>query len=688
MNRRDFLRAGAGAAALIAASRRAYANWGMQSPALTKFKDPLRGLGQMAPAAKAGGYPAGSFGGVSYPAVDYYRIAMRQFNDYLHSEFQATGRATAIWGYGNAADATSSFRHLGGAIIARKDTAVRMQFTNDLPATHILPVDVTSPGPEPGAAAFQNRAVVHLHGGHVPWVSDGGPFHWFTPGYAQTGASVPVGGWLPDTNGVKTYDFWYPNHQSARLMWYHDHAVGNTRLNAYAGLATAYVLQDAAEDALVASGAFPSTQIPLVFQDKVFDANGRLWYPDTYNTLFFGAPMPPPGGNTILPYPSVNPEVWGDTVLVNGTVSPYVDVEPRRYRFRILNACNTRFMRLRLVYAVGKAWPDNTEPSLKLAGPPMQLVGTEGGFLDPAVAPQGVLHTVAMPLVLAPAERADVIIDFSKVKAGQYLILYNDSPVPFPGGTPLADFYPTNNKLPSPPMPGFTPDTRAVLQFRIKPLTGAADPAPPAGWTLPPPDPAPLVPFGSMAPPAGTTVRVLTLNEAVDNYGRLSQLIGINVLQAYGGFGMEYLDEATETPNAGAVEVWQVFNLTADAHPLHFHLANCQILSRQPFNVKQFNGIPSWTANPRPPDPDETGWKETVKMYPGECTTVLMKFDLPPDPVIPIMNSNGQATGIQEVTVPESPRTGGYEYVWHCHILEHEEHDMMRPLVVNPPASS
>ena len=164
----------------------------------------------------------------------------------------------------------------------------------------------------------------------------------------------------------------------------------------------------------------------------------------------------------------------------------------------------------------------------------------------------------------------------------------------------------------------------------------------------------------------GVKVRQLTLNEDFDEYGRLRQMLGTNQPTAPGMFGRMYMDPATETPKAGAVEIWQIANLTGDTHPIHFHLVNCQVLSRQPFNAAAYNGTPAYTGPARGPEPTEIGWKETVKAHPGEVTTVIMKFDLAKVPF----------------SVPASPRTGGNEFVWHCHILEHEEHDMMRPLVV------
>jgi spore coat protein A, manganese oxidase len=161
-------------------------------------------------------------------------------------------------------------------------------------------------------------------------------------------------------------------------------------------------------------------------------------------------------------------------------------------------------------------------------------------------------------------------------------------------------------------------------------------------------------------------VRQLTLNEAFDAHGRLLQLLGTNVAVAGGGFGRSYVSDVTETPRAGSTELWQISNLSADTHPIHFHLVNVQIISRQALNVSSYTGTPNVQGAPLPPAPFERGWKETVRMNPGEVTTVIMQFKLPTVPF----------------PVPSSPRTGGNEYVWHCHILEHEEHDMMRALVV------
>jgi spore coat protein A len=686
ITRRDFVKTSAlaGAGALFAGRARfAWAAFA-QSPALTKFPDDhkLRLFGIDIPLAT----PDQN----TYPGIDFYKIAMRQFTDQLHPELGLT----TLRGYGNFLDGIDSHKHLGGAIVAIRDRPVRVRWFNELPSEIPLPVDpsLIQPYMYAESSLGNDRAAPHLHGGLVPWPSDGGPFHWFNNPANSAGTQVkgpsitgPVASWLYSTD-----DYWYPNIQSPRYMWYHDHAVGLTRLNPYMGLATGYIITDPSEGLLDLGGSPASIlmetlglpvgdltrQVHLVVQDKIFapsiyntsGSTGSLWYPDFYDTQFFG---PLAKGSTPLPSgPSLVPEFWGDTMLMNGTVFPYMDVEPRRYRFRILNACNTRFLSLRLVGALGRTPPLSTEPDLANPGPAMTLIGTEGGFLDGTVAPKGVVYnnTAAMPLVLAPAERADIIIDFSQLqnaatkgKGPLCYILHNDAPVPYPGGTPLADFYPGNKKLAVPPAPGFGPNTRTLLQFRIFPLnTFITDPEPSQDptWSLPPsPVPAQTV--------AGT--RDLALYETIDQYGRLAQNLGTLP------FPMAQLDTPTEIVQAGDVEVWRVFNTTADTHPIHFHYFNVRVLSRQPFSWR--GGAPNLTGGPLPPDPAEQGWKETVKFNPGECTTLLV--DVP------------FTTGLAPVTIPPSPRLASYypgyegaEYVWHCHILEHEEHDMMRPLVV------
>jgi FtsP/CotA-like multicopper oxidase with cupredoxin domain len=476
-------------------------------------------------------------------------------------------------------------------------------------------------------------------------------------------------------------------------------------------LATGYVLADSVAEAAfdAANPAVPSaldleainsTFFYLIFQDKIFvppagpptnyplSVNpGDLFYAYFYDPALFGPPGVPSFGQTLNsppPIPSCVPEFFGDTILVNGTAYPVLEVEARPIRIRMLNACNARFLNPRLVSPAGTTFPNNAEPSPSALGPRFIQIGNEGGYLPQPVALSG---AAGAQLLVAPAERADILIDFSKAKAGTEFILYNDAPGPFPGGAAIFDYYPKNPKTPT-SIPGYGPNTRTLMKFRIKAATGTVTPLPNNfhminlainGLNDPPlvaqtpgvptPIPTQVTVNGGTYPVS--VVRTLTLSEGFDEYGRLAQFLGANIPAANavpGFFGWPYLDPTTENVGAGTVEVWQLINTTADAHPIHFHLVNVQILYRQAVKTKGFVGTITVTPNGQPYAPalNELGWKEAVRMHPGEVTVVIAKFDLPTVPF----------------DVPDSPRTGGNEYVYHCHILEHEEHDMMRPLVV------
>jgi len=644
-SRRQFLQtaAAAGAGALVP-WRRAYAY--VQSTPLQKFIQPLASLGPT-------GIPVAVPDVETYPGIDYYQIAMGEFRQQLHPELPPT----RLWGYTDANH--PNFRHLGGVMVARTGRPVRVTYINNLPPHHPLPVDTSIPGAEPGQP--ENRAVVHLHGGYVPWPSDGGPHAWVTPDGMHGPSRIT---WLPDATGRLTDDSYYPNDQSARLGWFHDHAMGNTRLNAYVGLASAYILRDDFEQQLIESGAIPGlvpgTEIPIIVQDKVFvpsignpDPGGRgdygdLWYPSQYDPLRWDVA---PGG-LALPVPSCVPETFGDTMLVNGLVYPYLEVQPRKYRFRVLNACNARFCNLRVFYAQGADFPLSTEPARHNPGPAFLQIGNEAGFLSAATGP-----VLLNQVLLAPSERADLIVDFSNIPPGAILILSNDAAAPFPNGDSAYEFHPDAKKSSATTTPGYGPDTRALLQLRVVPRTGPRDPRPTAPLRLP------QIPA---LPSAGATARNLTLSEGSDAYGRLVQMLGTDAPTRPGFFGRGYDDPSTENPAAGSTEIWNIFNLTGDTHPIHFHLVNVQVVGRQAFRMTRSDELSRFTGPFRPADANETGWKESVRMNPGEVTQVIMRFDLPSAPV----------------PVPLSPRTGGHEYVWHCHILEHEEHDMMRPLIV------
>ena len=278
------------------------------------------------------------------------------------------------------------------------------------------------------------------------------------------------------------------------------------------------------------------------------------------------------------------------------------------------------------------------------------VIGNEGGFLaKPVAMPLNMPFNPVLyngSLLMAPAERLDVVIDFTGY-AGKTLILYNDAPAPFPVGAPGADFLP--NKL------GTGPNTREIMRFTVSAVPATTNL--PVAYPLLPSDFTATLPVNGDAwndlpliyptynaagfpvatpgvpPPTITRIRQLTLNEAFDPYGRLLQQLGTNTALPGGLYGRAYTDlPITENPNNGDTEIWEIANLTGDTHPIHFHLVNVQVLSRQAFDVRKYAGTPAVIGPPLPPDPDERGWKETVKMHPGQVTRVAMTFSLPPDP--------------------------------------------------------
>ena len=652
---------------------------------------------------------------------------------------------TAFYGYADAA--TPDSRYLGGVIVAKRGTPVKLKVTNLLPAKHILPVDPTLVDPIMAAevGGRQDRMAIHIHGGLIPWTSDGGPFSWFSnannPGGFVHGSSF-VNGAGP---GAAVYD--YPNDQSARFIWYHDHAYGLTRTNAYAGLATGYLIYDDAEVQLISSGVIPNFDgyllgIPLVIQDKIFWSGpkgtdpkydqavsgnigpGALWYAHVYegasadqlpsmllsdpNLCASGTGRWEISGGTPPPISSVA-EFFADTILVNGAPYPTLGpLPPRRYRFRLLNGAQARFFNLQLYVADNS--PDgitlknsgqidaNGNPMLVPANPPGPAfiqIGNEAGFL-PAPAVFSVDGTnknsnnvigykvsalAGDPtngnanrynLLMAPAERADIIVDLRGYE-GKTLVLYNDAPAPFPGGDIRNDYYGGDQDLtciggaPS-TVPGFGPDTRVIMQFKVSTSGSISELS--FAETVKTLQKALPATFKATQPPTvlqpSGPAKVKTLNEDFDAYGRLIQYLGAPAPSTY-------LDLPAEVAQRGEIQVWQIFNLTGDTHPMHFHLVNVNIIKREAWAfdatgspLLPLRAIPG-TA--RKADANEQGWKETVRMNPGEVITVAMQFNMP-------------------FSAPPSPRLqamygiNGAEYVWHCHILEHEEHDMMHALIV------
>jgi spore coat protein A len=724
VNRRTFLKSSAvlGAGA-VAFRKRAWAF--AQSPVnIRKFVTSLPGLGASAKNEIGQYIPLATKNTINFAGqqTDTYNMAVATFSERMHPDLPGK---TDFLGYFDLA--TYDQKYLGGAIVATKGRPVLLNVTNKAPNRAIIPVDPTIMAGPNGLTVGDlplNRIATHLHGGLAPWFSDGTPYQWFTP-TGQTGASfMNVPGANPPP-GTATY--YYPNQQSARLAWYHDHAMGITRTNAYLGIAAPYIIIDDFELGLVNSGLLPDlVGIPLAIQDKGFVPTnigkqdptwkwgnpGDLWYPHVYEANIlsddivnakgrwdWGPTADVPASVTMpLPGPACAlPEAFFDTILVNGGVYPKLTVSPKRVRFRLLNGSQARFFHLNL-YAESAFNPG--EANRAAPGPAMYQFGTEGGFL-PTIAVHDNKTTLPIDsdycqnpdgpfnLMLAPAERADLVIDFNGVPAGTSFILYNDAVAPFPCGDARNDYYtgaPDQTAAGGAPTTrlGFGPNTRTLMKISV--ASGVGDSLNTPTWreqmnraltsNYSSIQPALLCNNGNPAQPGplpynGIVDRIVTLNEDFDEFGRLIQRIGTATSKGFNNqgqatWGLGYMDYATETPHAGATEVWQIMNLTGDVHPMHFHLVNVQLIQRQAFTGDPGNF--ARVGDAMAPTQNETGWKETVRCNPGEITTVIMQFTLPTLPAV--------------MGDPLSPRTGGHEYVWHCHILEHEEHDMMRPLIV------
>lgn len=485
--------------------------------------------------------------------------------------------ATKVWGYEGT--------YPGPTILAQKDVPVRITWNNKLidegqPLPHLLPIDPTVDWALKGVENWQKLGVpvvTHLHGGHTESASDGLPDAWFTPDFVLKG------------KGFVKEELLYDNDQEAATLWYHDHAMGITRLNVYAGLAGYYLLTDAHEKSLqdgykIPSGAY---DIGLAIQDRMFTKEGQLYYPS----------LPASMG---VPEPSVAPEFFGDFILVNGATWPVLEVEPRPYRFRILNGSDSRFYNLFLT-----------------ASSKFTQIGSDGGLLPVPVD--------FVQLLIGTGERKDVVIDFSNFD-GQTIILKNNAKTPYPKGA-AADPLTTGN----------------IMAFKVTKALNSSVPKAKLPATLRPA----LVPLQSTLQP-----RKLILFESTDDYGRLKPMLGT----VEDGV-MNFHDPVTENPMLNSTEIWDIYNETMDAHTIHLHLVQMQLISRQKFSasVDMVTGKPSnirLVGLPRVPGPEEKGWKDTYVMLPGEVTRVIATFDRP-----------------------------GH-YAWHCHILSHEDHEMMRPLLV------
>ena len=882
---------------------------------MRKFVDSLPGLG-LANANNLGQYIPVAIADVNtYSGSDYYEIAVVQYQEQMHSDLQPTllrgyvqletaanaadsnhiplvnvnmdGSTTPILLNGSPIYAVDNPHYLGPMILATKNKPVRILFRNLLPTglggDLFIPVDTTVMGagmgpdmggmmemnpqrpmcgetPKPMGCYKENRATLHLHGGITPWISDGTPHQWTTPAGEDTlypkGVSVNNVPDMPDP-GPGALTFFYSNQQSARLLFYHDHAWGITRLNVYAGEAAGYLITDDTEKKLINDKIIPAEQIPLIIQDKTFVPDidtlamqdptwdlmrwggpGNLWMPHVYvpaqnpgdssgvnqfGRWAYGPWFWPPTRNIDygpianpyydancnpdnewcepelipgVPFVSMGMEAFSDTPVVNGTAYPTVTLEPKAYRFRVLNAANDRFFNL----SIYKADTSGTEVSLNPAevaaalddpagvfptpvggteGPSWIQIGTEGGFLPaPVVIPPQPTTWVTDPtvfnagnvdkhsLLIAPAERADVIVDFSAY-AGQTLILYNDAPAAFPARDPRYDYYTGNPDLtdtggaPS-TLPGYGPNIRTVMQIKIAASTPAAaynlgalqaafahkadgsgvfessqNPiivgqsaynsaygtsfktnGPNAGL-------AQIFDFSLSfktlaAGAAGPSLTMPFQSKAIQDemgeafekeYGRMSGNLGLEVPLTQAGTqqnlilypyvnpasevldGIELppgvLDVAPITTIDDGTQIWKITHNGVDTHPIHFHLFDIQLINRV-----------GWDGIIRRPELNELGWKDTVRISPLEDTIVAMRPILPkspfglPDSIRPLnpmmpLGSTAMFNSTDAYGDPINPPITneivnfGWEYVWHCHILSHEEMDMMRPMAVN-----
>jgi FtsP/CotA-like multicopper oxidase with cupredoxin domain len=845
-----------------------YAN----SPIIRKFVDTLPGLGPQNANNLGNFLPVAIPDTTTFPGSDFYNIGVVDYTQQLHSDLPATH----LRGYKDLNPAADGKAHyFGPFIFAFKDRPVRAKLNNLLPTgaagNLLLPVDTSlmGSGAGPGGSTFtQNRALFHLHGGLSPWISDGTPHQWVTPAGDPTpnkkGVSFrnvpdmvgsPV---LPSENpgdGIATY--FYTNQQSGRMMWYHDHSFGLTRLNIYSGEAAGYLIVDPTEIKLINDGILPNQGggvntygIPLVVQDKTFVPNltdlanqdptwdlahwggtGDLWFPHVYmpnqnpsdpsgaNGMgrwdygpWFWPPIPyatdpnAPTPQFTIPYdhrpipganpgdpeipgtpnPSAVPEAFMDTPLINGTPYPKMTVEPKAYRFRILNAANDRMFAFSF-YTADPAnptevvmipatpaeaaqgpkdangvplWPtdgrDGGVVDFRTAGPDIIQIGNDSGFLPTPVVHKSqattynynrrdivVLDIANHGLFLGPAERADVVVDFS-AWAGKTLILYNDMLAPVPAFDVRYDYFtgdPDQTATGGAPttLPGYGPNTRTLMQievantapaapFDLAALNAAFTSTPTSKGAFAASQRPPIVPqsfFNSAmntnypndpyatiqsydlsytrtenGQPTTSQFMAKAIAEEFElNYGRMNATLGFEL--PFTNFNNQttiplgYSEPASEILTDGTTQFWKVTHNGVDTHPVHFHLFDVQIINRV-----------GWDGAVRFPEPNELGWKDTVKMKPLEDIVVAFR---PISPRLPFYLGNSKrvidptkdANSIITVTdlaagspnqgnlgnpidVVNDPNTDyGWEYVWHCHILGHEENDFMRPIVLN-----
>lgn len=473
-------------------------------------------------------HPIGIKSSAAHHAVDapYFRVPIREVRHSMHRDLPPARQ----FSYGDG-PAPVLFE-------AKCNQGVLIDWVNQLPPKHFLPLP-SMPGQMYAMKnAPETRTVAHLHGARVPHASDGYPEDWFGPGHSKL--------------------CFYPNHQDAAALWVHDHAMGVSRMNVFAGLMSWYILRSDEEATL----NLPSKEyeLPLMIYDRSFDLQGQLYYPS----------IPDEG--------AWSQEFLGDAMVVNGKVRPYCNVEARKYRLRIANTANSRFLSLALSN-----------------GQSFQVIGSDQGLLSSPVEMQR--------LVLAPAERTDLIVDFSHAP-GEKIRLISDS-------LDLIQFRVSATRVPD--------DSIVPSQLRSIARIKESDAA---------------------------RRRIMTLDEFDSDNGEAMVML-LN--------RKHWLEPVTEIVKLDDTEIWSLVNLTQDTHPIHLHMVRFQILDRQSFSIFDYlsDETLNFTGPVIPAPPHEMGWKDVVQCPPGTVTRIIIPFS-------------------------------GYpgRYLWHCHILEHEANDMMRPYLV------
>jgi FtsP/CotA-like multicopper oxidase with cupredoxin domain len=598
--------------------------------------------------------------------IDYYEISMRQFQQQI---LPAGLPATTVWGYGAVKSKSPSGLLIHNApsltIEATANRPVRVKWINDLVDAngnylpHLLPVDPTlhwanPPGGKmgrdmrptftttPEAYTGPVPIVTHVHGAvGVGDESDGYAEAWYLPAANNIPAGYATEGTWYDFFKVKAllkfgqlWDdgfavFQYPNTQRASTIWYHDHALGMTRLNVYAGPAGFYLVRGGPDDlnlgynppsGELGKGVKPGTitEIPIAIQDRSFNIDGSLFYPAS-REFFDGFTGPFIPDSNVSPI--WNPEFFGNMIMVNGNTWLFQTLEKRRYRFRFLNGCQSRFLILDF----------NQIPGVQV-----WQIGNEGGFL---AAPVNITADNGNRSLMGLAERADMIVDFTNVPEGNYVLGNVGPDEPFGGGVPGVDF-PVSD-------PG---TTGQIMEFRVVPAV-APDPTTPPQFLV--------LPAITPLPDPVTTRRLALIEMMSDVHDGPSEAMLGNLDDMGMAMHKMWADKISENPRVGDTEVWELYNFTADAHPMHIHEIVFEVMNREALVLDPVTGEPvqpvQLTGMVLPPEAWENGWKDTAIAYPGEVTRLKVKFSQP---------------GL---------------YVWHCHIVEHEDNEMMRPYFIGGP---